>query len=131
MNNSKQKIKILIVEDEAITGIYVKNMLKRRGYIVTSLETSGESAVLSAGADKPDLVLMDIKLSGVMDGIDAAKYILDKFSIPVIFLTAQSNSAIFEKLNTNKPFECLFKPYTERELDKIISDTLNKIKPNE
>jgi CheY-like chemotaxis protein len=126
--NNKPKIRVLIVEDEVITGIYVKNILKRCGYIITSVETSGENAITSAGRDIPDLVLMDIKLSGDMDGIDAAKHILEQFSIPVIFLTAQSNTAIFEKLNTNKPFECLFKPFTERELEQIISETMNKIK---
>jgi CheY-like chemotaxis protein len=122
------KTRIMIVEDEAVTGIYVKNIMTRRGYVVTSIEGSGEEAVKRAELDKPDIVLMDIKLSGNMDGIDAAKIILERCSIPVIFLTAQSDANILEKLNTNKPFNCLFKPYTEKELEKIISETLN-IKP--
>lgn len=130
MSKINSKTKILIVEDDFITGIYVKNILTRLGYNITSVETSGENAITSAKMDKPDLVLMDIKLSGDIDGIDAAKKIFEQLATPVIFLTAQSNEAIFEKLNINKPFKCLFKPYTERELERIISDTLsNPISP--
>ena len=82
------QIKILVVEDEKIVALDLKNRLTRMGYIVPALVTSGEEALDAAAEVDPDLVLMDIKLDGQMDGVAAAQQIKEKYDVPVIYLTA-------------------------------------------
>jgi len=83
--------KILVVEDERITAEDIKSGLECAGYNVPALVSSGEDAIEKAGKLKPDLVLMDIKLKGKMDGIEAAEQIKYLYNIPVIYLTAYSD----------------------------------------
>lgn len=81
------KAKILIVEDEAITAMDLQNSLKSMGYDAPAIVPSGERAIKKAEELKPDLVLMDIKLKGAMDGIEAAGMIRNQPGLPVVFLT--------------------------------------------
>ncbi len=82
------KAKILIVEDEGIVAIDIRRRLKRLDYDVAAVAGSGEEAIEKAIETHPDLVMMDIKLRGEMDGIQAAQQILDLLGIPVAYLTA-------------------------------------------
>jgi len=79
---------ILIIEDEAISALYLKNLLTRMQYAVLDIVATGENAILRAEELHPDLVLMDIRLAGEMDGIQSADIIHKNFDIPVVFLTA-------------------------------------------
>ena len=83
-----EKTKILIVEDEVIIAMEVESQLQGLGYEVTSIVNTGENAIKKAAEDKPDLILMDIRIKGELDGIDTAEVIRNKFGIPVIFSTA-------------------------------------------
>ena len=89
--------KILIVEDEVITGKDLKLILERNGYTVTGPARSGEKAIALAEQDQPDLVLMDIQLSSAMDGIEAARRIKERLGVPVVYLTAHSNGELIER----------------------------------
>jgi two-component system, response regulator PdtaR len=80
--------KILIVEDEAIIAMEIESQLQSLGYNVTSIVDTGVKAIEKAEADKPDLILMDIRIKGEMDGIQTAAIIREQFDIPVIFSTA-------------------------------------------
>ena len=82
------KAKILIVEDEAIIAMGIESSLQHLGYEVTSIVDTGEKAFEKTEIDKPDIILMDIRIKGEMDGIDTAKVIRNQFGIPVIFSTA-------------------------------------------
>ena len=85
------KAKVMIVEDEVIIASDLKVQLEGLGYEVTIAVTTGEEAIKFAESDPPDLVLMDIILSGKMDGIDTADVIRSQYNIPVVFITAPTS----------------------------------------
>ncbi|MEO5357950.1 MAG: diguanylate cyclase [Nitrospirae bacterium YQR-1] len=122
------KAKIMIVEDEGITGHFIQKTLETLGYMIISVEKSGESALKKISESKPDLVLMDIKLNGAMDGIETAEEIKDRFSIPVVYLTAHSDDAMLERAKITEPFGYVIKPFEERELHSNIEMALYKHK---
>ena len=98
--------RILIAEDEYIVAIGIKKMLKSLGYMVTGVASSGEDAINKAESTFPDVVLMDIMLKGNMDGIEAAKEIITKFNIPVIYLTGCNDNKVIESLENRTCWVC-------------------------
>ncbi len=114
------KKRIMIVEDESITAMRIKNSLEDIGYSVTSTEFTGEEAVKKAAEDLPDLVLMDIVLDGRMDGIEAAGKIHSSFNIPVVYLTAHSDNKMLKRLQATEPFGYIIKPFDDRELRIVV-----------
>jgi class 3 adenylate cyclase len=126
MNGSK--IRILIVEDEKIIGLDIKHTLEKIGYEVVNIVKSGEAAIDLAGELKPDLVMMDIMLSGGISGIDAAEAIRRKFDIPVIYLTGLTDEETFDKAKITQPFGYLPKPFDQKGLHSAIEMGLYKHK---
>lgn len=122
------KIKILVVEDEVIIAIDIKNRLTKLGYTVTAIAFSGEEAINKATDDCPDLVLMDINLKGNIDGVEAAAQISDRFNIPIIYLTANADNTTLERAKATEPLGYLLKPFKEKELHTTIEITLSKYK---
>lgn len=120
------KTNILIVEDEQIVALDIKNSLENAGYTVMGCTNSGETAIQKVLELIPDLVLMDIGLKGQMDGVEAATYIRDKFNIPVIFLTAFADQSTLERARLAEPYGYLLKPFEERELNIAIEMALYK-----
>lgn len=118
--------KILVVEDEAITGMDIRRSLTEMGYIVPAIATTGEMAVQKAGELHPDLILMDIMLAGEMDGIEAAEIIKQQHHIPVIYLTAYSDDAFLAKAKITEPYGYILKPFRELELKTTIEMALYK-----
>lgn len=112
--------KILIVEDECITAESIKRTLEYLGYPVSSVVSSGEAAVEEAKKNKPDLVLMDIKLKGKIDGIEAARQIRSLDDIPIIYITALTNKAAMERAKKTEPYGYIHKPVEEKELFSTI-----------
>ena len=107
------KVQVLIVEDEAIVSMDLRYRLEALGYTVTAEAKSGEEAVESASSLQPDLVLMDIGLSGEIDGIDAAAQIRDQFDVPVVYLTDHADVATLKRAKLTEPFGYIVKPYLE------------------
>jgi PAS domain S-box-containing protein len=107
---------ILIVEDEAIVAEDLKNKLKRLGYEVAGIAAEGEEAVALVGSLRPNLVIMDIQLEGSIDGIEAAQAIQHFCDVPVIYLTAHSDSATIARAKLTGPIGYILKPFEEREL---------------
>ena len=114
------KAKILIVEDEAIIAMEIENQLQSLGYQVTSLVDTGEKAIKKAEEDKPDLILMDIILDNDDDGIETANKILAFTDVPIVYLTAQEDDAVFERAKITKPFGYLLKPFNDRDLNLVV-----------
>ena len=85
------EIKILVVEDEAIVARNIEKRLSNAGYHISGVVTTAKEAIEKAHSAKPDLVLMDIKLKGEMDGIEAAKIIRKNLRLPIIFLTSYTD----------------------------------------
>lgn len=118
--------RILVVEDERIVAMSLRKQLQALGYKVVGQASSGEAAVERARELRPDLVLMDIRLEGVMDGVAAAALIREQFHIPVVYLTAYSNQDILERAKVTEPFGYILKPYEDRELHVVIETALHK-----
>jgi CheY-like chemotaxis protein len=97
------KAKILIVEDEIITAAALRNELQGLGYSISSFSTSGEKAIKTAEHELPDIVLMDIKLNGERDGIEADKEIHSRFGIPIIYMTGYPVSFLKGKAEIREP----------------------------
>ena len=116
----------MIVEDEWLIAEDLRHNLERLGYQVSMLASSGEEAVEAARGDPPSLVLMDVMLSGPMDGIEAAGTIRDECDVPVIFLTAFTDQGILDRAKRVEPVGYLVKPYEERELYSTIEMALYK-----
>jgi PAS domain S-box-containing protein len=92
-----ETIKILIVEDEIIVAEDIKDVLEEKGYIVVAIASSGEEAITQAAEKKPHLVLMDIRLRGKIDGVQAAEQIWNTHKIPILYLTANSDPNTIER----------------------------------
>ena len=116
--------RILIVEDESIVVLDLEKRLKKMGYLVVAMVTMGEDAFKVASETKPDLVLMDIKLAGKVDGIQTAQYLRDFFALPVIYLTAYADEATLARAKVTQPFGYLIKPFRDQELQSNIEMAL-------
>jgi len=117
--------KILVVEDEGIVSIDIRNMLKNLGYTIAGVAFLGEEAVQKAESTQPDLVLMDIGLKGDISGIEAAKTIRDRFHIPVVFLTGFADENTLTKAKEADPSGFIIKPIKEEELLATIKRALS------
>src|SRR5271169_44335 len=121
-----KKARILVVEDEELVGLAIRTYLESVSYEVPAVVSSGEKAVREVRAMEPDLVLMDIHLTGKMDGIEAAGIIKDSYHVPVIYLTSYSDSDTLEKAKLTEPFGYVLKPFDERALEASIEMALHK-----
>ena len=119
-------LKVLVVEDEVIVALELQNHLERLGYDVVDSVRSGEEAVRQAVRLQPDLVLMDIRLEGNLDGIEAGRRIRAEDDIPIIFLTAFGDQETLERAKETGPFGFIIKPFKERELFATIEVALSK-----
>ncbi len=121
-----KKAQILVVEDEGIVALEIKDRLENLEYVVVGLASSGEEAIQVASKAKPDLVLMDIILKGDMDGVESAKLIRTTLDIPVVYLTAYSDENTLQRAKITEPFGYILKPFEERELYSSIEMALYK-----
>ena len=117
---------ILIVEDEVIVAADLANKIRRLGYDVTGIAGTGEEAVALARTQRPALVLLDIHLTAAMDGIMTAEAIRQERPVPVIFLTAHSDTVTVERARLVGPFAYVLKPFDMRELHIHIELALYK-----
>lgn len=108
--------KILIVDDEVVVAEDIRRQLHSLGYSVVGVVSSGSDAVHLAGEHRPDVILMDIKLKGAIDGIDAARTIHTQYGIPVIYLTAFSDEDTLERARRTLPLAYLIKPFVSSDL---------------
>jgi PAS domain S-box-containing protein len=120
--------KILIVEDEGIEALDIQQRLVSLGYPLPEIALSGEEAMTKAKEICPDLVLMDIKLHGEMDGVTAAQQIRDRLGIPIIYLTAYADERTLQRAKITEPYGYIVKPFKERELHITIDMALYKHK---
>jgi PAS domain S-box-containing protein len=120
------KATILVVEDEGVVAKDLENTLRGMDYVIAAVVSSGEEAVQRAEETKPDLVLMDIMLKGMMDGVEAADQIRARLDIPVVYLTAYADDLTLLRAKITEPFGYLLKPFQERELAGTIELALYK-----
>ncbi|HVY25926.1 MAG TPA: response regulator [Polyangiaceae bacterium] len=118
--------RIFVVEDEAIVREDIAQTLRELGYEVSGTAQSGAEALFAVEQLTPDLVLMDIKLAGRVDGIQTAAAIRKRWSIPVIYLTSHSDEATLARAKETGPHGYLLKPFNERDLRTAIEVALRK-----
>jgi two-component system, response regulator PdtaR len=111
-----RSLRVLIVEDEFFISLDTKSLLQALGHRVVAIAVSAEQAVNTAERERPDVVLMDIRLVGARDGIDAAEEIRRRFGIGSIFVTANSDRQTRERAQAVGPLGFLEKPLTESRL---------------
>ncbi len=112
--------RIVIVEDENIVALDIKMHLKKFGFQVVGIFASGEETLEQLEVLKPDLILMDIKLQGKLDGLETSRLVTERYSIPVILLTAFADEATLQRAKIVEPFGYIIKPFDERELRTAI-----------
>jgi len=133
--------KILIVEDEVITAMDIRNMLKNFGFDVVGMASTGKDAISKVKEFKPNLTLMDISLKGDMDGIEAAEEIKSRYNIPVVYMSAFTDSNTFERIKFTNPYGFVNKPVSsdllfisietaiyKHNLDKKLAESQEKLK---
>ncbi|HVP24417.1 MAG TPA: response regulator [Methanomicrobiales archaeon] len=120
------KPRILVVEDEFVTAADIEGHLREMGFEVPATVDSGEGAIVKAGEIRPDLILMDITLSGRLTGIEAAERIRQLYGIPVIFLTAHSEQSTLRSALSSNPFGYIIKPFDPSGLRAGIEMALYK-----
>ena len=120
------KARIVVVEDEALVAMDLRAKLEDLGYSVPCSSDSGEEAVKLVSLVQPDLVLMDIRLGGEMDGVQAAGEIHETLDIPVVFLTAYADEATLERAKQTEPLGYLLKPVDHKSLQTVVELALHK-----
>lgn len=124
MNN----IKILIVEDEQIVAKNIEKRLTAAGYQVVASVATGEEAIEKVNNAEPDIILMDIKLKGKIDGIETADLLRKNYQLPVIFLTSYTDEETFQRAKNTEPFGYLIKPFETKDLNRAVELALYKNK---
>ncbi len=124
--NRPVALSILVVEDEVIVAEHLALTLQGLGYHIVGKVSTGEEAIQRTEELKPDLVLMDIRLAGEIDGIQASEQIRARFDIPIIFLTAHTESDVISRAKVSEPYGFLAKPISHKALKTTIEMALYK-----
>lgn len=124
MKNNKPYI--LIVEDEIIIGMNLKNKLQSMGYNVCGVVNSWEDAAEKLEQTQIDLVLMDISIKGEIDGIELGRQIIEIMKIPVIFITVHSDYLTIQRADHIQHSGYIIKPFKEEDLKVTIQKALRK-----
>lgn len=125
------KTRVMVVEDERIVAKALASCLAELGYFVNADCDTAEAALANIARVRPDVVLMDIGLVGAMDGVEAAVHIWNRFHIPVIFLTGDSEAATMARAQSAHPAGYITKPFDERTLEDAIERALMRRPENE
>jgi two-component system cell cycle sensor histidine kinase/response regulator CckA len=121
-----RKLAILLVEDERIIAMDIQLTLNELGYDAYGIASSADEAISIASSRCPDLVLLDIRIAGNLDGIETARLLKTRFRVPVVFLTAHADAAIIERAKSAEPFGYLLKPVKPGELHSAIEIAVHK-----
>lgn len=117
---------ILVVEDDGLIALYLTELMEKSGYRV-STASSGEMVLQDLkDAPAPNLILMDIGLSGSLDGIETFRLIRKQFSIPVIFITAYTSASILERIWEVGPDGYIVKPFLDNELLDLVRKIIDQ-----
>jgi PAS domain S-box-containing protein len=120
------KAKILIVEDEGVIALDIQEQLQSLGYELAAVVGSGEEAIDKAEQMRPDLVLMDVKLGGSMNGLEAAGELRERFGTPVVYITACADEETLQRAKMTEPFGYIVKPIDGRELHSTVEMALHR-----
>jgi CheY-like chemotaxis protein len=118
--------RLLIVEDERITAEDLRDILTQLGYVVVSIVSTGIAAMAEVEQKTPELVLMDIRIQGALDGTETARILRERFDTPVVFLTAHADEETLLRAKVAEPLGYVVKPFQESELRATLEMALHK-----
>jgi two-component system, cell cycle sensor histidine kinase and response regulator CckA len=118
--------KVLIVEDEGLIAFDIRTRLEKLGYIVTGVCASSDEVFRAIAADVPELILMDIRIKGDIDGIDVSRRVQIQYDVPVVFLTAHSDPKTIERVKEAGPYGYVSKPFHGMSLATTIDIAVSK-----
>ena len=121
-------LKILITEDDTVSALLLKKALEKNHHQIIGMADSGEMALEILENNHADIVMMDINLSGKLDGIKTTEIINEKYNIPVVYLTASSDSETLQKVAVTNPSAYVIKPFNIRELQSLNNELEEKVK---
>ncbi len=124
-----EKKRVLVIEDDSIMGMEMKDALEERGYEVSDVVTSGEKALAAFKAKAPDILFMDIKLKGILTGLEVARQIRGSSEAPIIFVTGYKNSSTWEQAEEIRTSFFITKPFDMIQLDKLIKQAVGEQTP--
>jgi diguanylate cyclase (GGDEF)-like protein len=119
-----ERSRVFVVEDEALIALDLTEALTTLGYEVCGGAARGETVMKKVGDLKPDVVLMDVKLAGSIDGVQVAQQLADHEDVPVVFLTAYSDAELITRVSRTNSYGYLVKPFDPRELHATIQVAL-------
>jgi CheY-like chemotaxis protein len=115
---------VLIVEDEVLIAMGLSAQIEDMGLEVCGTADSADEAVSQAHAHRPAVILMDVRLRGDKDGVDAALAIHQTVGSRVIFITGSREQAMIDRINLDHPFATLFKPVSDKQLQSVVGDAI-------
>ncbi|MGF6773720.1 PAS domain S-box-containing protein [Paraburkholderia sp. GAS199] len=118
--------RILVVEDDRVVARDIAQQMTRAGHTVVGMTARGEDALTLAADTTPDLVLMDVRLEGALDGIDTARLLRENLSLPVVFLTAYADEDTVRRATVTEPFGYVLKPFDDTQLRTVVEMALYK-----
>ena len=117
---------IAIFEDEGITALHLRALLTGWGYSVVAEADTADSIEVLIESATPDLVLMDIRLKGEMDGIDAANLVHERFGTPVVFLSAHIDESTRRRIKASNAYGLVVKPFDDRDVNIAVKSALHR-----
>ena len=118
------KKSVLIVEDEYLISLGLTAQVEDMGLKVCATADSAEDAVTQAEIHRPAIILMDVRLRGERDGVDAAQIIHDRIGSKIIFLTGSREQKTIDRIDQDHPFAVLFKPISDKQLQATVNDAI-------
>ena len=129
MRTACNRHRILVVEDDVLVSSYIAEVLVTLGFAVIGCASSGPETISLAERDLPDLALVDIRLSGPMDGIEVAQLLRERFDVPSIFLSGIRDDQTIERARAAGPLGFLQKPFLPSQVFDMIDRALTDILP--
>ncbi len=126
-----ENFKILVVDDEVLIAEYLKDVLYSLDFTSVQLAHDCEEAFLMIKRNKPDLILLDIRMNRELEGIEIAKILNEDYQLPFIFITAHSDKEIISKALEMSPLGYLIKPFKKMEVFAALNIAMTAIKKKE
>jgi chemotaxis response regulator CheB len=126
LGRERRKPRVLIVEDEAVVALNLEERLGDLGYEVVGAMSSGEEAVRIAAEVCPDIVLMDVHLSGTMTGTEAGRVLWERHALPIVYLTAYSDEGTLAETKASMPYGFIVKPYRPAQIQAALKLALDR-----
>jgi len=118
------KKSVLIVEDEYLISLGLTAQIEDMGLKVCATADSADAAVIQAETHRPAIILMDVRLRGDRDGVDAAQAIFHTVGSKIIFITGSREQRTIDRIDQDHPFAVLFKPISDKQLHAAVNDAM-------